>query len=462
MPLDGDEPEELVELQLIEETRLEKLFAEHRKERGLNDEVTIDTFFKLFNMWIQLYRLNKAREVLDELVPICRERGGNHHIQGIQALAFTVWKQSDFKQAAQLFHEMEALVGPSSALCENIGHTYSSMGDFEQASRYFKMSLTCMDEEEAAGKEARNRAGVLLGLGIIENRQGQYEKALVTVREARRLFREKAGGKPASLIAKAGMSLAKILLKLASLEQDEAKRLAMIDEAISTEQENVYLFEVTCGADSPLTASALKGLGEAFLRRQKAVEALESFAKSYHLEVQKDAFDLMGVMDVHNLLVGVHMARMKMGHPLDREAFRSYLPTIQIGVRRVGEMKQDANAGAYYKVAGELFAFAEDYAGASKLLGDAMTLFATETVEEVSGLIATCIDLKALCDRQPPRPKPQATAASAGVGGAIGGAVAAAAATEQSQGVPAAVAANEAGKATVKDVWAKEPNDAGI
>lgn len=44
-------------------------------------------------MWIQLYRLNKLTEALEEVVPVCRNRGGNFKIQAIQALAFTVWKQ---------------------------------------------------------------------------------------------------------------------------------------------------------------------------------------------------------------------------------------------------------------------------------------------------------------------------------------------------------------------------------
>ena len=49
-------------------------------------------------------------------------------IKAIQALSFTRWKQSKFKEAVQLFHEMEKLVGPSAALCENIGHTYKWEG----------------------------------------------------------------------------------------------------------------------------------------------------------------------------------------------------------------------------------------------------------------------------------------------------------------------------------------------
>eukprot|EP00927_Polykrikos_kofoidii_P021268 TRINITY_DN20184_c0_g2_i1.p1 TRINITY_DN20184_c0_g2~~TRINITY_DN20184_c0_g2_i1.p1 ORF type:complete len:416 (-),score=86.59 TRINITY_DN20184_c0_g2_i1:18-1265(-) len=389
--------EELVELQLVEEARLEQLFNEKKAERGLDDEETLEVFFKLFDMWIQLYRLNKSEEALTEILPICRNRGGKLRIKAVQALAFTVWKQSKFQQAIELFQEMEELVGASSALCENIGHTYSSLGDYDNASRYFNTSLQCIENEAKLGQKSENRAGVLLGLGLIEDRQGNYEKALETVREAQVLFRQKAKGKPASLVAKAGMSIAKILLKLALTEKDEAKRIAMEEEAVEREEENVQLFEVTCGEDSPLTASALRGLGEAYLRRGRATDAQKSFARSYALEAKKDAFDLVSLMQVHNELVSAHMAGIE---GLDRSAFRSYFPTIDTVLKRVREMPQDANAGAYYKVAGEMRAFGEDYAGSSALLGEAIMLFELEEVAKVGGLIAACRDVKTFCDGQ--------------------------------------------------------------
>jgi len=394
------EADELVELQLVEEVRLEKLFAEKRQERGLDDEETLQVFFKLFDMWIQLYRLNKASEVLEDVVPVCRKRGGNLHVQGVQALAFTRWKQSEFKVALELFHEIEDLIGSSSALCENMGHTYSSIGQYKEAGEYFQRALDCVDAEQKLGKKVGDKAGTLLGLGIIEDRLGNFEKALEIVREAQRLFRDRSAGKPSSLIAKAGMSIAKILLKLAKTEQDEAKKDAMELEAIERERENIELFEITCGADSPLTASALKGLGEALMRRNEFTEAQSNFAKSYLLEASKDAFDLVAVMEIHNSLFGAHMAALNNGQALERTKFREYMPAVDVALARVGQMKQDANAGAYYKVAGELRAFAEQYAGSLKLLNDAITLFKESDEKCVAGLIQNCIDLKTFCEGQ--------------------------------------------------------------
>eukprot|EP00434_Breviolum_minutum_P003613 symbB.v1.2.003182.t1/scaffold173.1/size339812/25 len=88
-PSEQDGPmEELAELQIKEEARLEKLFAEQRLEKGLDNDDTLNTFFQLFDMWIQLYRLNKCMEVLEEVVPICRKRGGDFHVKGVQVGCF--------------------------------------------------------------------------------------------------------------------------------------------------------------------------------------------------------------------------------------------------------------------------------------------------------------------------------------------------------------------------------------
>mmetsp|Transcript_42470 Transcript_42470/g.122822 ORF Transcript_42470/g.122822 Transcript_42470/m.122822 type:complete len:441 (+) Transcript_42470:61-1383(+) len=398
----GGEIEEIAELQHVEEARLEKLFAEQKAERGLDDEVTLATFFSLFNMWIQLYRLNKLTEALEEVVPICRRRGGNLKIQGIQAQAFTVWKQGKFRLALELFHEIEDDIGSSAALSENMGHTYSSLGDYDNAAKYFRQAIVCLDREEKLGKPTGNKGGVLYGLGLIEDRQGNHEQALLTIREAQRVFRERADGKPSSLIAKAGMSIAKILLKLAETEADPNKRTAMEEEAVTVELENVKLFEVTCGEDSPLTASALKGLGEAYIRRNRLDEAIQALARSYLLEASKDAFDLLAVMEVHNRLFGIHVARTKLGIDLDRDAFRSYMPAVETALSKVRMLKQDANAGAYFKLAGEMMAFAEDYSGASSILGEAIVLFKSESgpAEILGNLITSCQDLKDYCDRQ--------------------------------------------------------------
>ena len=65
------------------------------------------------------------------------------------------------------------LIGSSAALCENMGHTYSSMGNYDEAdcdlssplllpheaAKYFQRALQCLDEEEKIGKKTGDRAG---------------------------------------------------------------------------------------------------------------------------------------------------------------------------------------------------------------------------------------------------------------------------------------------------------------
>merc|ERR1712048_976060 len=97
----------------------------------------------------------------------------------------------------------------------------------------------------------------------------------------------------------------------------------------------------------------------------------------------------------------------------DRAAFRSYLPIVELTLQRVRSMKQDSNAGAYYKVAGELKAFAEDYAGASALLGEAVNLFKTEEEAKIGSLIIHCNELKSFCDKQNLQKTPATTASAA-------------------------------------------------
>lgn len=121
-------------------------------------------------------------------------------------------------------------------------------------------------------------------------------------------------------------------------------------------------------------------------------------------------------MEIHNSLVGAHMLALQNGGALDRSAFKTYMPTVVVALGRVRAMKQDGNAGAYYKVAGELRAFAEDYAGASELLSEAVRLFIEEDQAKCAGLgklIKDCTDLKSFCDTQLPSRGSQASGTTA-------------------------------------------------
>eukprot|EP00494_Astrolonche_serrata_P027734 UN27998 len=154
-------------------------------------------FFELFDIWIGLYRLNKCKKQLDELLPICREVGEPYELKGVQATAFTLWKMSKFEEALKLFHEMETMVGVNPALCENIGHTYNSMGDYKKADEYFTQAKELIEEKGGKG----NLGGVLLGLGLVKERLYREKEALPILRKALKTYQDQFRTREASLVA---------------------------------------------------------------------------------------------------------------------------------------------------------------------------------------------------------------------------------------------------------------------
>ena len=63
---------------------LEAKFFEHRERFGIDDRRTLEVFFQLFDLWIMLYRLNKADEALKEVLPACWWRQDDLTVQAIQ------------------------------------------------------------------------------------------------------------------------------------------------------------------------------------------------------------------------------------------------------------------------------------------------------------------------------------------------------------------------------------------
>lgn len=145
---------------------------------------------------------------------------------------------------------MEGMVGPSAALCENIGHTYSSLGNLEKAEEYFELALKLSPTEKKVEMEG-NTGGILLGLGLIKDRKGDINGSLPVLQQALDWYKTKFGTADASLVAKSHMSVGKAHEKLGDHEAAERH----FSEALR-------IFEVTCGDDSPLTAGALASLGK--------------------------------------------------------------------------------------------------------------------------------------------------------------------------------------------------------
>lgn len=380
---DDDDPER-VEEQEQNEKKLEARYAKLKSEKGMNHEDTLQTFFALFDNCIQLYRLNKLSDYLEDIVPVCRKRTDKYKLKAIQALAFVRWKQSKFREALPLLLEMEEILGKGAALCENIAHTYNSLGDYEKAEDYFRQSLKFIEQENGTNKG--NRGGVLLGLGLVRDRLGRHAEALPVCVKAYEFYKDRANGAPASLQAKAGISCAKINAKLGNLPKAEA----YIKEA-------VQMYEVTCGENSPLTASAYHELGKCYWAQRKRNEAQAALKRAYELEAMKDAWDLVVLLEIHNLLMDTHL---KETTSIDRQKFTDYFKTAEYLVHRVKrELPQDGNAAVYYKAAAEMKAWGGRYQEAKDLFQMAIPLLKAETTTDCSGLVQSCNDMLGFCDR---------------------------------------------------------------
>lgn len=380
-----DEEPEVATQQVKEEAAMEVEYARLKHNYGVNDKRTLEAFFKLFDLWIMLYRLNKADKELREILPAAEWRRDDDAIRAVQALAFTRWKQGRHHEALARFHEMEGWMGKNPALCENIGHTYNALGLHDEAEQYFQDALLPPSLAAPLLGAEPNRGGILLGLAGVQEKRGAYPESLETALAAYRAFRARDAerGWNTSLTAKAAMQVSKLQLKLGRL--DEAEEYA---------REAAANFLETSGDDSPLLAGAMERLGAVLWRRGRAAEARLALHQAYQLQAIKDALDVVAILEVHNQLVDTHIQA-----PLDRSLFVPYFKVARKVVARVrNEMKQDGNAGVYYKAAGELFVLGDDCVSGRPLLSEAVRLLAVETSVDTTGLVKACVDLMAYCE----------------------------------------------------------------
>ncbi|CAK9072456.1 unnamed protein product [Durusdinium trenchii] len=258
-----------------------------------------------------LYRLNKIDQALVEVLPAVRWRQDEYAIRGLQALAFTRWKQNRHREALARFHEMEGWVGKSAPLCENIGHTYNANAPDSNMS-------------------SDQQGGSLLGLAGVREKQQLWAEARQAAQEAYDIYkaRDVQRGWDSSLTAKAAMAVSKMDLKLGNLEQ-----------ALAKAEEALRLFELTSGSQSPLMSTAYRRMGEIYMKKGLYVEARQAFHKAYKLEAVKDAFDLTEIVILHQSLMDAHLGR----GPLQRSAFRVYFRTAAQVLKRVKELKQDGD-----------------------------------------------------------------------------------------------------------------------
>jgi len=352
--------------------KLERAYYFLKRTKGPEDLLTIEMFLKLFSVWIGMYRLNKCDAELAIILPHI-PKSHSHYVKIIQALAFTRWKQSRFQEAISLFLEMETIVGQSAALAENIGHTYNSMGDYENAEKYFSLALSSMDENDPKS----NRGGVLLGLGLLLDRTGKTLEGLEKCKDALAWYEARsssAGDGPSSLEAKASGSIAKLHFKMDEFEEARAYATKSVD-----------IFVQTCGHDSPLVAGAAKTLGEILLRQGKVEEALSQLKCAYTIEATKDSIQILTLMEVNNLVVDA-IASLNETH--------RYQEFLAVGLQACTSIRnhlpQDGNAAVFYKLIAELAIRATEFRTAAGLLHDAIPLLINEKSMDCSNLVDQC------------------------------------------------------------------------
>merc|ERR1719161_57791 len=111
----------------------------------------------------------------------------------------------------------------------------------------------------------------------------------------------------------------------------------------------------------------------------------------------KDAFDLMSVVQIQNVLMDTHLKSTE--GKIIRKEFEAYFPIAENTILRVQKLPQDGNAGVYYKAAGELYMWGASYQRSKELLKLASSLLKAEVTADCSNLVTECDARAAFCQR---------------------------------------------------------------
>ncbi|KOO27827.1 tetratricopeptide tpr_1 repeat-containing protein [Chrysochromulina tobinii] len=405
---------------LAQEERLEERLRLLKRKEGLATDRTLKQAFKLMDCLIGQYKLNRTDEILEELAPVCAERGGDWKVKHIQSTAFVRWKQYKFKEALALFLQQQEIVGASAALCENIGHTYSSIGDLPKAEEYFERAIELLKRGSFG-----NRGGIYMGLGLVRDRLGKTREALPILEQALEHYQKEHTKDfvqlDSSIIAKAHMSVGKAHEKLG----EKAKAAEHMADALA-------IFRRTVGFDSPLTANAMGCLGKVRCELGQMKEGLKLLKDALRLEIQKDAFHLETVWELLSRLKDLHMdeakerqasAGTKGASPLEalRTIYGQYVPLVEAAKLRIGAQQERDELGTlavFYKTAAELYMLAQDYTGGEHLCNEALRCFHKVRDFDCSGLIEGCEMLLNIAKSNKPKQAatPDKTAPSSGAG----------------------------------------------
>ena len=380
-----------VEKDMLQIDALKKEIEDYSINFGLKNDKTLRKIFRLLELYINHYKLIAMDELLQRISETCKElrNESTWYIKYIQMLGFCRYKQYRFREALKLFLEQESIVGgESDILCENIGHTYSSLGEYENAIRYFnKGILICGDNITPYRK-----AGFLYGLSLATDRLGDTSKALPLLHKALDGYSQ-GSNYDETTIAKVKSSISHMHEKLRN-----------IDESIRYSMESLKHFRKTVGNESPLTITAAGDLGKLWFKKHEYEHATPLLHEALIGESKKDAFQIDDTFNIIHTLKQLHMKHKVNGkeptlHDL-RSRFSPYLSHLQVSLSRaekvVGTSNKHGDVAALFKVVGEVLILSGDYRASIPAFSKAIDYLKYVKNVDTSELTLQCQQLLAI------------------------------------------------------------------
>ena len=421
---DGGVPSDPEEC-LAQEERLEERVALLKAREGLRSARTLKQAFRLMDCLIGQYKLNRTDEILAELEAPCRELGGDWRVKYIQSTAFVRWKQYRFKEALALFLEQQKVVGGSAALCENIGHTYSSLGDLPKAEEYFERAIELLKRGSFG-----NKGGIYMGLGLVRDRMGKTRESIPILRQALEHYQQEHTDPSShrvtdsSIIAKAHMSLGKA-----------HEKMGEVDVGVKHFREALGIFRRTVGDTSPLTANAMASLGRGRAALGDLKEGISLLRGALSLEIAKDAFHLETVWEIFAKLKDVHMEEARAAQEAApsrannlaslQKLYAPYMAMVRDARKRLTaehERNELGTLAVWFKTVGEMAMLAQDYRYGEELIGEALRLLRKIDNFDCQSLIDGCVALLGIAESNKYKAAPgKQPASGGGMGGGGGG-----------------------------------------
>jgi len=368
---------------LKRELTMIKKYSMLSEKHGAENKNTLRVSFELIHMWLNCYKLTPCSELIEEIWPACKKKFDEKtdqqwYLKALQSKAFLRFKQFRYQEAIDIFQEFRDIMGASAQLCENMGHTYNRLGEYESAEKAFKEALDLIDDPKL-GKGA-NKGGILLGFGSMLQKMKKSEQALAVHTSALTFYQEHYKNVAHSLVAKALVAVGGTL--------DSLQRYP---EAVAKFEEAVSIYTQTVGEQTPLTANAVGCLGSSLLKDGQFEKARKELARSFTLYVSFDTLDLIRILDILKLIMETHS---KIGSGIDQSCYKSYIPGVSQLVANLKHqnIEEDGTGtvSVLLKTAAELAILGGEYTLTRPMLVNSKTYFETVTFLDCSNLVSTC------------------------------------------------------------------------